>query len=133
MVPRSVPRNTPGNAPRNRFLEPFAKFTVPSSQLSTCFGGCYWAPYQAPVSGSGNLEGGVEEELISLASEGSSGDSSSPVQVLARKLILIHQDVLSLADFVRSSDFADDTVGSVLSESGVVANPIFLFIFFAKQ
>ena len=88
--------------------------------------------YQAPVSGSGNLEGGVEEELISLASEGSSGDSSSPVQVLARKLILIHQDVLSLADFVRSSDFADDTVGSVLSESGVVANPIF-FIFFAKQ
>ena len=81
--------------------------------------------YQAPVSGSGNLEGGVEEELISLASEGSSGDSSSPVQVLARKLILIHQDVLSLADFVRSSDFADDTVGSVLSESGVVANPIF--------
>ena len=51
MVPRSVPRNTPGNAPRNRFLEPFAKFTVPSSQVSTCFGGCYWAPYQAPVSG----------------------------------------------------------------------------------
>ena len=84
--------------------------------------------YQAPVSGSGNLEGGVEEELISLASEGSSGDSSSPVQVLARKLILIHQDVLSLADFVRSSDFADDTVGSVLSESGVVANPIFFLL-----
>ena len=84
--------------------------------------------YQVPVSGSGNLEGGVEEELISLASEGSSGDSSSPVQVLARKLILIHQDVLSLADFVRSSDFADDTVGSVLSESGVVANPIFLLL-----
>ena len=51
MVPRSVPRNTPGNAPRNRFLEPFAKITMPSSQVSTCFGGCYWAPYQAPVSG----------------------------------------------------------------------------------
>ena len=51
MVPRSVPRNTPSNAPCNRFLEPFAKFTVTSSQVSTCFGGCYWAPYQAPVSG----------------------------------------------------------------------------------
>jgi len=78
---------------------------------------------EVPVSGSGNLEGCVEEELISLASEGSSGDSSSPVQVLARKLILIHQDVLSLADFVRSSDFADDTVGSVLSESGHGTGP----------